>query len=73
MAPREGLIYTPMVEEGRNQQELQPVIDLTPMKRDAKPSVSRELNRLQNEANRFAAETLRPAALALDQMNDPKT
>ena len=32
-----GLIYTPMVEEGRNQQELQPVIDLTPMKRGAKP------------------------------------
>jgi cyclopentanol dehydrogenase len=32
-----GLIYTPMVEEGRGQQELQPVIDLTPMKRGAKP------------------------------------
>jgi cyclopentanol dehydrogenase len=32
-----GLIYTPMVEEGRDQQELQPVIDLTPMKRGAKP------------------------------------
>src|SRR5579864_9458649 len=32
-----GLIYTPMVEEGRDQQELQPVIDLTPMKHGAKP------------------------------------
>src|SRR5712691_302608 len=32
-----GVIYTPMVEEGRDQQELQPVIDLTPMKRGAKP------------------------------------
>jgi NAD(P)-dependent dehydrogenase (short-subunit alcohol dehydrogenase family) len=32
-----GLIHTPMVEEGRDQQELQPVIDLTPMKRGAKP------------------------------------
>ena len=33
-----GLIHTPMVEEAlRSQQELQPVIDLTPMKRGAKP------------------------------------
>jgi alkylation response protein AidB-like acyl-CoA dehydrogenase len=35
-------------------------------------NVSKELNRLRNEANQFAAETLRPAALALDRMNDPK-
>ena len=34
--------------------------------------VSKELNRLRNEANQFAAETLRLAALALDRMNDPK-
>jgi alkylation response protein AidB-like acyl-CoA dehydrogenase len=33
---------------------------------------SKELNRLRNEANQFAAKTLRPAALALDRMNDPK-
>ena len=33
-----GLIHTPMVEEAlRSPQELQPVIDLTPMKRGAKP------------------------------------
>ena len=35
-------------------------------------NVPKELNRLRNEANQFAAETLRPAALALDRMNDPK-
>ena len=35
-------------------------------------NVSKELNRLRNEANQFAAETLRPAALALDRMNDLK-
>ncbi len=35
-------------------------------------NVSKELNRLRNEANQFAAQTLRPAALALDRMNDPK-
>ena len=35
-------------------------------------NVSKELNRLRNEANQFAAENLRPAALALDRMNDPK-
>jgi alkylation response protein AidB-like acyl-CoA dehydrogenase len=35
-------------------------------------NVSKEVNRLRNEANQFAAETLRPAALALDRMNDPK-
>ena len=35
-------------------------------------NVSKELNRLRNEANQFAAQTLRSAALALDRMNDPK-
>ena len=35
-------------------------------------NVAKELNRLRNEANQFAAETLRPAALALDRMSDPK-
>lgn len=33
---------------------------------------SNELRRLRIEANRFATETLRPAALALDRMNNPK-
>ncbi len=33
-----GLIYTPMVEEALpSQEELQPVVDMTPMKRGAKP------------------------------------
>ena len=35
-------------------------------------NVPKELNRLRNEANQFAAQTLRPAALALDLINDPK-
>jgi alkylation response protein AidB-like acyl-CoA dehydrogenase len=35
-------------------------------------SASNELSRIRNEANRFATETLRPAALALDRMNNPE-
>jgi alkylation response protein AidB-like acyl-CoA dehydrogenase len=34
-------------------------------------NVSEELDRRRNEANRLAGETFRPAALALDRMNDP--
>ena len=34
-------------------------------------NLSEELDRRRNEANRLAGETFRPAALALDRMNDP--
>ena len=34
-------------------------------------NLSEELDRRRNEASRLAGETFRPAALALDRMNDP--
>ena len=35
-------------------------------------NISNELNRLRNQAKQFAAEILRPAALALDRLKNPK-
>jgi NAD(P)-dependent dehydrogenase (short-subunit alcohol dehydrogenase family) len=51
-----GLIYTPMVEEALpSREDLQPVVDMTPMKRGAKPEEVAAASCKHNKRKSFSA------------------